>query len=57
LLLELHLDLVLAAAAVEEVDSDLHYPVADLNQAVVLGSADHQVDWADLGPHSHYLLH
>ncbi len=74
MLLELHLDQVLAAAdqvvalvaasdqhlvaaAVVEVDFDLHYPAADLLQAVVLGSADHAVDWTDSDPHSHHLIH
>ncbi len=34
----------LVAAAVVEVIADLHYPVADLHQAVLQGSADLEVD-------------
>ncbi len=34
----------LVAAAAVEVVADLHYPVADSHQAVVLGSADLEVD-------------
>jgi hypothetical protein len=47
----------LVAVVVAEVEPDLHYPPADLHQAVVLGYADLEVDKADLDQHSHYYLH
>jgi hypothetical protein len=47
----------LVAAVVVEVVADLHYPVADSHHAVVLGSADLEMDSAVLGPHSHCYHH